>query len=392
MKLILAFSLLMFSACAHKSDSVGGGSQASVEHVAGRAPQEAPALYAQAVDELELQKFDESLRDFDRFIQQTPTSRYSQAALLNSGRALEGLKRWSDAALRYRSVIASTARAPRLQAAALYRLSYVHEALGDDPQVVADLSDLQARGRDLPQEVAEGEMPARLAAAYARVGNFQKAQQYYQRAEVGLARLRQKSAVIPEWLPKTLYLMGESSRTKVSWQDFETVLRPLARGQVYLLESAELSQAPWSERASKDLAQIYDELTTTLEKAPMPTGDPLLAKRALQKLQWERAALLLESLTDLKARFLPEFKSKPEIASLLSALRQIDARLEALLSERPAGEELTVSALARRRARQMRTQSTSDSLERAFLRSGRAESAQGAVVAPPEPKKEDPNL
>lgn len=364
------------------------------EHTQGRAPTEAPELYRQAVDALESAKFSESLVSFDRFIQQNPASAWSQAATLNSGRALEGLKRWTEAAVRYRQVVNATAKAPRLQAMALYRLSMVHEALGDDTQVVADLSDLGERARFLPQEIAEGERPARLAAAYARVGNFDKAQALYQKAEVGIARLRQVSGQrTPEWLPRTLFLMGETSRSKLSWTDFETFIRPFARGQVYLLQAAELGQAPYADRAADELISIYNDLVTSIEGAPVPPGDPILARRALQKTQWLRAGLLIECLADLRARALPESSNVPQVIRIQTELAKIDQKIASLLEQRPAGEGLTAAALLRRQKRELKTDVSSDSLEQQFLKSSRESPPTDAFV-PPAPIKavEDPNL
>lgn len=377
MKYAVLFSILL-AACAHKVPQATESGIA--EHTQGRAPSQAPALYKQAVDELELAKYDDALRDFDRFLQQNPADRYTQAAILNSGRALEGMKSWGDAAKRYRQAVAGTARAPRLQAMALYRLSYVDEALGDDPQVVADLTDLQSRKRDLPQEIAEGEMPARLAAAYARVGNFEKAQQFYQQAEVGIARLRKNET--PAWLPRTLFLMGETSRSKLSWNDFETFIRPLARSQVYLVQAAELGQSPWSDKAAEELIEIYNDMISTIETA-QPAQD-LLARRALQQKQWSRVGLVMECLRDLRARMLPENAEVAQVKKINDDLKTIDAKLAKILEERPAGEGLTPSAIARRKAHAVKTEVDSDTLEQAFLKSSRE--VKPALVPPPAAK------
>jgi tetratricopeptide (TPR) repeat protein len=359
------------------------------EHTQGPAPTDAPELYREGVASLAAANFEEALKSFDRFIQQNPASPWSQAAGLNSGRALEGLKNWQEAAHRYQQVVTATAKAPRLQAMALYRLSNVHEALGDDTQVVADLNDLVSRTRFLPQEIAEGEMPARLAAAYARAGNFEKAQSFYQKAEVGLARLRQASGdTVPEWLPRTLFLMGETSHSQLSWADFETFLRPLTRSQIYLLQAAELGESPYSDRAALELISVYNDLFSTIESAPVSMGDPLLAKRALQHKQWERAALLIECLTDLRARALPEYAHVPQVEKIQAALNSIDQKIAALLEERPAGEGLTAAAIARRQARILKTEASDDSLERQFLKSSREVKQGHAFVPSPAPSQQ----
>ncbi len=399
MKTAILFSALLATACAHHSTESG-----LAEHTQGPAPSKAPELYKQAADDLEAARYSESLQKFDRFIQQNPASRYSQAAVLNSGRALEGLKNWGAAAERYRQVVNSTNRAPRLQAMALYRLSYVDEAMGDDAKMVADLTDLSSRRSALPREIAEGEMPARLAAAYARVGNYEKAQKYYQQAEVGIARLRQSERETPEWLPRTLFVMGETSRSKLSWMDFETFIRPLARSQVYLVQAAELEVAPDSDRAADELLEVYNDMISVIETA-QPAQD-VVAKRALQEKQWTRIGLVLECLQDLRARVVPENSRGPAMTKVTLGLKVVDEKISKILDERPAGEGLTPSAIARRKARILKTESSSDTLEQAFLKSSRemkpalVPPAEPALVElPPDthpiksaPEKEDPNL
>ncbi|RYZ69698.1 MAG: tetratricopeptide repeat protein, partial [Proteobacteria bacterium] len=177
-----------------------------VEHAAGSAPKEAPDLYRSGVASLEAQKYDEAIQSFDTFLLQNPTSAWTQAAMLNTGRAFEGSKKWPEAAAKYRSVVQATGRAPKLRAMALYRLSFCSEAIGDDTQVVVTLNDLLSRTAYLPREVGSAELPARLAGAYARVGNFDQAQVYYRKAEVGISRLKQESGgKNPEWLAQTLF-------------------------------------------------------------------------------------------------------------------------------------------------------------------------------------------
>jgi tetratricopeptide (TPR) repeat protein len=358
-----------------------------VEHITGASPKEAPDLYKKAVSDLEVQNFSAALEGFDTFIRQNPASAWTQAATLNSGRALEGLLRWQEAANRYRLVVQSTAKAPKLQAMALYRLSFCHEALGDDTQVVVSLNDLLQRSNSLPREVATAELPARLAGAYARVGNFDRAQEFYRRAEAGISRLRQEAGgKLPEWLPRTLFLMGETSRRQLSWADFETSIRPLARGQVFLLQAAELGQSPWSDRAADDLIAVYKDLFNTIEQAPIPPGDALLAKRALQKKQWTRIGLLIDLMAELRARALPEAKASAQSQKIQTYLNQLDKRIQLFLTERPAGEGLTEEGQLRKKNQgTLKVIPDDNSLEQSFIKKSREAPSSSAQVPAPAP-------
>lgn len=389
--LIFVSVLATMAACssfhAKAKNLVSGGGIA--DHASGTVPSEAPDLYRGAVDALGRGKYDEALAGFDRFIQQNPASPFTQAATLNSGRALEGLKNWQGAIDRYHEVVRATASAPKLQATALYRLSFCHESLGDDAQVVVDLNDLLSHANGLPKETAQGELPARLAAAYARIGNFERAQEFYSRAEAGITKLRKAyGGKVPEWLPKTLFLMGDCSNRQFSWNDFEPAIRSFARSQVYLLEAAELNQQPWANRGADELIRVYNTLVTTIEGAPVPDGDPLLAKRALQHLQWDRAGLMVDLETELRARLLPESKNSVLAPTLriLKMLAETDRRLAKLLIDRPAGEGLTNEAAARKKSGQsLAPFSEDDSLEQKFLKKSREMKPTMRLVPSPAP-------
>lgn len=379
---ILVLIPIGLAACSTLKKSVDKMTQTLgiVEHVEAKAPparQETPEEYRTALALLEQRKCNEALGTLDKFLQANPVSPWTQAAQLNAGRALECLARWTEAAERFRGVVQATSAAQKLQTMALYRLSFAYEALDQDQQVIATLSDLEKRKRNLPEEIANGEMPARMAAAYARVGNFDRAVYFYRQAETGIARLRQETGgKIPEWLPRTLFFMGEMSRRAATWDGFELVLRPLGRGQIYLLQAAELGQSPWSDRAADDLVAIYESLWNAIRNAPVAedgSGDPLLAQRALQKVQWDRAVLLYDSIEELKARVLVSdaAPNNPPTTRIKKLIDTIENRVAMMMLERPAGEGLTREALLRKQAIRGKVISPDDSLERKFLKDGR---------------------
>ena len=303
----ISFVVLGLASCSTMKSGVDKFARAFhiIEHVEVKeVPVNAPPEYRQALQSLAAGQFEQASQQLDAFLKANPASPWTQAATLNSGRALEGLEEWSDASERYHSVVRATPEAKKLQAMALYRLSVCEEALGDDQQVVAVLNDLLPRSSELPPETAAAELPARLASAYARVGIFDRALDFYRKAENGIAKLRQAAGdKVPEWLPRTLFDMGAMSRHKPAWDEFEISLRPLARGQVYLLQAAELQVEPWATQAADEIIATYNSLWNVVASAaPERGGDPVLAKRALQLRQWDRAILLLDNLAELRAR------------------------------------------------------------------------------------------
>jgi tetratricopeptide (TPR) repeat protein len=364
-----------------------------IDHTGGRGvrlPQEAPAAFRQAMKEFDQGEYGKAQRLFEDFIVAHPTSSWTQSARFHSGRALEAMSRWSEAAERYRLVADATGNrnAPKLQAMALYRISHCREALGDDQHMVAALNDLLPRKSFLPREIAEAELPGRLAGAYARTGNFEKAVDFYMMAERGIRRLKSDPDEVlqPDWLPRTLFYMGAMSARSVGWEDFETALRPLARSQVYLLQTAELDAQPWAGQAADELMKIYGQLWNVIETASLAPGvDPLIGQRDLERRQWERAVLLQEILQELRSRALPEDKGASEHSrAILEFGKDLEGKIFALFSKRPTGEGLTPEAQMRRRGVRGRVISPNDSLEKKFLDESRAYETDGS--------SQDPNL
>lgn len=348
---------------------------------------EAPKEIRQALNELDELRFTEALATLDQFLQNQPTSPWTQSAFFHRGRGLEGLGRPSEAAQQYSAVVRATEKlAPKLQAMSLYRLSFCYEAMGEDQLSLATLHDLLSRTAGLPKEVSDAELPARLAGAYARVGNFDKAVSYYRTAEVGINRLRRGTKGIPQWLPQTLYSMGSVSARTVTWDDFETALRPISRSQIYLLQAAELGFQPWADLASHDLIATYAKLWRVIETPPeIAASEPVLAQRTTQDNQLARAEILNDNLKELKARSLATEAAHGTEASkaILQFANDLETKIARLFRVRKPGEGLTAEARARRAAVRGKTITNDDSLEQKFLKSSRSNLA---------PATEDPNL
>lgn len=387
---LLLTSIWLLSACAsfrQTATEVGRAFDIVDEPAVIVIPNRTPAELIQALKQIDASEYEAALTTLDQFLQRQPTSPWTQSASFHRGRALEGLGRPSEAADQYRSVVrASEGIAPKLQAMSLYRLSFCHEAMGDDQLALAVLHDLQTRTKSLPKEISDAELPARLAGAYARVGNFDKAVSYYRSAEAGILRLRRGISGVPEWLPRTLYSMGTISTRAVSWEDFETALRPIARSQIYLLQAAELGIEPWSARASRDLITAYTNLWKVIESPPkIAASEPVLAQRSTQESQLTRAEILYENLQELKARSLATESDHGAEASreALNFVTDLEKKIRKLFDVRRPGEGLTREAKARRSSVRGQTRTTDDSLEQKFLKNSR--SVQ-------KPSAEDPNL
>lgn len=323
---------------------------------------DAPKMYREAFDLLEKQEYSQADELFQKLLRMNPTTNWTLAAQFNRARALEGLGRQQDALSIYRNVSEMGKKAPRLQGLSLLRAGVLYEALGEDDKSLAALKDAERRSRFLSVEVAQTELPARLAAAYARERNFTEAERYYRVAESQLARLRAQIPADeqPEWVPRILYAMGHRPIGEVPWDRFESSLVPIERSQIYLLQSAELGISPWAERAADDLIKSYSSLRQSIDAVPVPAATEIvLAAREQQRERWNRLVRLSDALASLKALFVTEIV---KAAHPDSALRKIvdfaegfEENLQtALMLERPAGEAETPESAKRREERQPR--------------------------------------
>lgn len=360
-----------------------------------------PTAYRRGVRQLEQEDYRGALASFEESLRVEPTSKHTQVTHFNMGRAFEGLGFWQEAEEKYRAVARATTRAPKLQTLALYRLSFCHEAKGDDPGIIASLVDTLARETLLPDEIAAAELPARLAAAYARVGNSDAAMTYYERAEAGISRLRggADGRSVPEWLPRTLYYMGRMSLRSVSWVDFESTLRPFGKAQLYLLQAAELGTGSWSRSATSELMRVYTEALDIVRAPPgQASDDDVVERRRSQERQWEMIEVTLEHLRRLRAARPPAEKNRSEqVDEIFAFVSKMERSLLDLLDQPLAGAGLTAEAKARRERVRGRTVRPDDSLERAYqqkraLEELKSRAEKSPSAAPPAPSQEDPNL
>lgn len=313
------------------------------------APSSSPQ-YNQALKKIEQGKYAEGRQDLENFLQSSPVSGYTQVANFNIAYSLELERQFKLASDKYREVIVSTLKsAPRLQAYALYRLSFCLEALGDDAQVVAVLEDVNQRKHLLTPEVATAELPSRQAAAYSRVGNIEKAQALYEEAETAVMRYRRQrsQAQQPEWLAKTLYHMGRTNLREANWENFEVVVRPLAKTQQFLLEAAELNHEQWSKKASEDLSAMYSGLWAVIQNPPSAkSDDDVLQARTIQQRQWEMTFELVDLLNELNRHRLPD-QNSAYVQSLFSETEKVFREIKKLLAQQKVGSELTPAARKR---------------------------------------------
>lgn len=374
-KWIATFSVLMFLlavvvSCVSGCVSAGSRSrsaQLTVRKVLGYpddpylAPiPAAPPAYKEAYALFEARDYQKSAQAFERFLREQPLTNWTHAAQFNWGRSLEEQGRYREALAKYQDVIEKGALTPKLQGLALLRASAVFEAMGEDDRSLASLKDAERRAASLPEEVARVELPARLAAAYARERNEREAERYFLMADKGLAKLRvlaaqgATSGELPEWLPRVLYAMGQRPQVEIQWDRFEANIVPLERSQGYLLQSAELGVEPWASKAADELIGTYRALRVSIDSVPTPAAaEIIVAAREQQRERWTRLVRLSDALVKLSSLFVTEIEAElPEGAParrISDFVGELDEGLQStLMLERPVGEKETDESRARR--------------------------------------------
>lgn len=318
----------------------------------------APEAYRAAYDKLDARDYDGAVAGFSKFLRDQPTTNWTLAAQFNWGRALEALGHYREAAHKYQETAEKGRTVPKLQGLAMLRLAVVLEALGEDDRSLAALKDAEKRADKMAPEVAQTELPARLAAAYARARNFSEAERYFVIADRQLARLRAQvsSSGRPEWLPRILYAMGHRAAAAVQWDRFEANIIPLERSQIYLLQSAELGVEPWATQAADELIAAYVSLRTSIDSVPAPAASELIiAAREQQRTRWERLVRLGDAIASLRALFVNEIeKASPEnspVRRISEFASEFEENIQStLMLERPVGEAATPDSQRRKDA------------------------------------------
>ncbi|MBX3020712.1 MAG: hypothetical protein KF799_03475 [Bdellovibrionales bacterium] len=221
--------------------------------------------FGRGLKALEREDYGTAASIFDRLLVQSPASEMDLVTSFNSGNAYEGLGNCNKASERYREVVRGSAgKFPGIEAQALYRLSLTYECLGQDTKTVTSLLDAKKREKQLPMEVARAEIPARLAAAYSRLGNKAKALEYFNEASEGLKSIAGNGSTPraqKEALGKTLFYMGHlNPAQKLAEVEPIGYLQALSMQQPYLLQAVEMGHQVWSRKAAEDLNMAYDNM------------------------------------------------------------------------------------------------------------------------------------
>ncbi len=245
------FALLLCAACVSKKKTVD--LSADEDRV--------DPAFERGLKALEQENYVQAAQIFDNLLVEKPASEADLVITYNSAAAHEGLGQCPKASERYREIVRSSAgKYKHLEGISLFRLSLMYECMGMDTKTITALLDAKKRGKELSFETRNAEIPARLAAAYARIGNKQKAIEYFGQASEGLKKLVSQTAnhKQKELLARTLFLMGQlNSSQRMASVPPTSYMQSVSMQQPYLLQAIEMDFPMWSKKAADDLELAY---------------------------------------------------------------------------------------------------------------------------------------
>jgi tetratricopeptide (TPR) repeat protein len=256
--LVIILMTLTLAACASKAKQQAE-TEAQVQAEEAKRPR-----FEQGLKALDTNRFQDAAKIFDGLLVSKPGTELDLITLYNSGAAYEGMGDCARAAERFREVVRSSAgKYKRIEAQAFYHLSFMYECLGQDNKSIAALLDARKRASDLSFAVAYAEIPARLAAGYARIGNRVKALEYFALADKGLKKIvaAEEGHRQHQILAQSLFYMGQLNPAQRRAEGNPIAfLQGLSLQQPYLLQSVEMNSQPWSQRSAEDLETAYDNI------------------------------------------------------------------------------------------------------------------------------------
>lgn len=297
---------------------------------------------------LDSKRYEDAAKAFDKLRVETPATTLDFFVLLNSGIAYQSMGDCKTAADRYKTTVRVTNnKNPQTQAMARLRLSDVLSCEGNDRLAIINLVELYKNRRYLPVEVAEAEVPARLAAAYARAGNKKTAEKYFKDAEEGFRKVSSQNKLAGQrpTLAKTLFLMGNMSHLdpmKISGEDYFVSVDSL---QGYLFRAVEMDVDNWSDLSMDQLQEAYQKVWLFIDREGRSNETaPDLADRAVRLEKIKAARSALATMKELTNMYVPGKKPNKRMTELFGSLDKTARQIEGYLAMNRVGNDLTNEA------------------------------------------------
>lgn len=264
MKILLAFCLVL-AACAIQSRNDKGPAKKSVAKVKKSKMQKS----FEEINELyQNGYYPESIQKIKAFQKKYAVSKYEAELLFLQGKALFADGDIAGAEKSFRASQSMWSKSLLGQAKSLYFLSQVYERQNLDAKAIASLLQLLKMPKVLDERFYQLDVPAKLAAAYAREGNIAEASRYHSRVDAYL----KKFIPLEENLEKesyglvnlSLHSIGENSLVNNKARNFQEQVEAIRYSQEFLLRSIEMGGEPWAAKSLYRFQLAYRDLLNSV--------------------------------------------------------------------------------------------------------------------------------
>lgn len=299
---------------------------------------------------------EDAAKMYDQILVSNPVTSLDLLVLYNSGVAYFQSQHCDQAVDRFRKVIRSSQKSPAIQSRAKLYLSDSYTCIGDDKKSISNLIEIFQGHFQLPAEVVRTEIPAKLAAAYARMGNGKEAEKYFRAAEKGLSAVNRDAAKSVErikTLARTLYLMGNINQLNTQTMTYENYFVSLRALQKYLYKSVEYNEPEWSPKSYTQIDQAYNQTWSYLDKVDeglklkikSHIGDIEVLKRDAEVNKLKIIQMAIRTLDYLFKEHIPTEEDTPAVAQLIKKMYSAKSKLQNYLNTNIVGSGLTQEAL-----------------------------------------------
>lgn len=330
----LLSTLILLTACSQ--------AQKSAEEEAGDPQAGLRKIFEEGNQLMDAGQYLQAAKTFEKANIVTPVSMLEGVVLYNTAISYQLAGDCKQAYPGFRRVVdfASKDR-PSLAVRAKHRLGETLSCIGQDQKAIVVLVET-FRQRNHLEPASRAELPARIAALYARIGQKALAAKYLAVAEKSLAQLGSNR----ELLAQTLFYMGDVTTMVNAELEWRKVLSTYATFKSYLIRSAALGQTPWSAKAIDSVKKAFDQLWQ-LHSAIRP--DPSAKDRtlAIRNAKVERRELLKGLLAQIVASqnlLTPRIAQNPTAIELNSLLKKEELKVKNELASETVGAENTEEA------------------------------------------------
>ncbi len=312
-------------------------------------------LFQEGVVALDSERFKKAAKTFEKFLKKYPTTNLEFMALYNLGSSYEGMGHCGAAANRYRRVVKNTKTSnKKIRARSMLRLSYMYECLDKDTMVVATLFDVLKKRDHLDKEVAQAEVPARLAAAYSRLGNRVEAKKFFKQAQDGLKIINRTTfdkSKKKKLMAKTFFYMGDLRSAKIKGVKDIRYIEHINALQTYLLRSVELNVEKWSLLSANQIVEAYDKVISHVQthKNKIDAESNTIQKRKLITESEKMSIKTLQSIQELNAQRFPDNSEPKLVSKLFDKIKERKKTIEIVLASSKISNPLTKDAVNRKK-------------------------------------------